>query len=70
MNAHQWLKEFPYLPYDNENKRDRPSNSVLYRWLKRGSVAISGQTPKPEDEVTFPITQLVFFPKGNTVTMR
>lgn len=69
MTALEYLKNLPYLPYDRENMRMEPSNSVLRRWLERGSVIINGVKPKPNDEVNYPITELVFFPKRDRVTM-
>lgn len=41
-----------------------PSNSELKRWLKKKSVLVNGTTPDVNDEVIFPINQLVFFPKS------
>ena len=69
MTALEFLKSFPHLPYDNENHRTTPSNSVLWRWLDKGSVIINGKTPKPNEEIKYPIKSLIFFPKGNTITM-
>ena len=69
MTAHEFLKSLPYLPYDKENMKERPSNSCLYRWLDRGSVIINDVTPKPHDEIEFPLKNLIFFPKGKMVTM-
>lgn len=48
-------------------KGDMPvkaSNSERRRWLESGSVQINGQTPGPNDEIEYPINQLVFFPNG------
>jgi hypothetical protein len=40
------------------------TNSERRRWLQNKAVIINGVKPQPDDEVTFPINQLVFFPKS------
>lgn len=70
MNAIEYLKTLTYLLHSEEgNELGRPSNSELYRWLMKGSVIINGKKPKPKDEIEFPIYELVFFPKGHTITI-
>jgi len=65
LKAIDYLKSYPWLPRSREgSKRGAPSNSELWRWLEKGSVIINGVTPKPKEEIEFPITKLVFFPKG------
>ena len=65
MTAIEYLKSFPFLPPSAEGKQvGRPSNSELKRWLEKGSVIINGVRPKPHDELTFPITNLIFFTSG------
>jgi hypothetical protein len=41
-----------------------PSNSEIRRWLNQSAVLVNGVTPKAEDKIVFPITQLIFFPKS------
>ena len=72
MNALEYLKSLPrsWLPQSREgSKRGHPSNSELWRWLDKGAVIINTRKPKPNDKIVFPITELIFFPKGNRVTM-
>uniref|UniRef100_A0A6M3KE05 RNA-binding S4 domain-containing protein n=1 Tax=viral metagenome TaxID=1070528 RepID=A0A6M3KE05_9ZZZZ len=69
MTAFEYLKSLPHLPVNTERGINPPSNSDLKRWLNKGSVIINGVKPKPEDEIEFPITELVFFPKGRRTTM-
>jgi len=45
------------------------SNSEKRRWLENGSVEINNAKPKPDDIITYPVTQLVFFPSSNRITM-
>ena len=37
-------------------------------WFKKGSILISGEKAKMDDEIEFPITGLVFFPNGKRKT--
>jgi len=71
MTAFGFLKSFPksWLPFNNEGRPQTMSNSTLWRLLLRGSIIINGENPKPKDKVSFPIRQLVFFPKGRRVTL-
>ena len=69
MTAIEYLKSLENLPIRQGQKGSKASNSELYRWLKEGSVIINGQKPKPNDAISFPVWQLVFFSKGNKVTM-
>ena len=70
MKAIEFIKELPFKPQSREGKGcGEPSNSELKRWLNTSSVVINGVCPKPGDEVSRPITELIFFPKGNRVTM-
>lgn len=57
------------LPMRHGMKGSVPSNTEVRNWLKQGAVLINGFTPQPNDPVSFPITQLVFFPNGNRVTL-
>ena len=70
MNAFSYIKSLSYLPSSREGRKvGRPSNSEIRRWLVNKSVLINGVYPLPDDEISSQITQLVFFPKGRTVTM-
>ena len=72
MNAYEFLtKHWPreWLPKKLEGKAMQPSNSELWRLLDKGGVIINGQTPKPKDDIEFPIWELVFFPKGRKCTI-
>jgi len=63
-----YLKGLPrtWLPLNVERGIKIASNSDLRRWLESGSVIINGEKPKPEDEITFPVTELIFFPNSKT----
>ena len=72
--AFEYLKSLPYLPVAlMRGKKQgmyygRPSNAEIKRWLYSYSVIINGLTPLPDDEIIFPITELIFFPKGKRKT--
>lgn len=53
-----------YLPCSTEKSPEKASNSEVKRWLEKKSVIINGQKPGPKDIIQFPITELIFFPKG------
>lgn len=63
MNAFDYLKTLPrqWLPR-------KPSNSELFRWLRNKSVMINNEYPKPKDELSFPIKNIVFFKGEKRVT--
>lgn len=44
------------------------SNSQKRRLLEQKAVVINGETPGPDDIITFPLEQLVFFPNGKNKT--
>jgi len=70
MKAIEYVISFPWLPQSREGKKvGLPSRSEIRRWLKKGSVIINGERPQPSDEIEFPIRELIFFPKGNRVTV-
>ena len=65
MQAWRFLCSLPHVPM--QLKGDMPvtaSNSERRRWLQNKSVIINGEKPNWDDEIEFPITQLVFFPKS------
>ena len=59
-----WLKDYLKL-LSIEGKHMYASQSEVRRWIKSGSVLINGERPTDFDHVlTFPITELILFPKG------
>ncbi len=67
-----------YKNIDKNNKTQRridvpmelPSNAEIKRWLKKKSILINGKTPDVNDEIEFPIWELVFFHKSkNRITL-
>jgi hypothetical protein len=68
VTAFQFIRYLGVIPMSVENPCTRPSNSEIMRWLNQGSVLINGTRPKAKDVIDFPVTQLVFFPKGKRRT--
>ena len=73
VNALEYLKSLPFLPValkrgEGKEIYGRPSNSELSRWLNMGTVRINGKTPKTLEEISYPIWELIFFPKGKRRT--
>lgn len=71
MKAIDYLISLPreWLPRSTERgKTGLASKSEIKRWLLNKAVIINGKTPLPQDEISFPIRELIFFPKGNKRT--
>ncbi len=64
----KFIKEHGHLPMSTEKPCTEASNAEIKRWLKSSSVIINGKKPNVNDEIEFPITELVFFPKGRRRT--
>jgi len=68
MKAIEYLKEINDIVYGFSSK-DKPgtkaSNSELRRWLERKSVRINGKFTNWDEEIEFPVTDLVLFPKND-----
>ena len=72
MNALEFLldlkKEWGVpMSVDSETPK-KASNSEVRRWLQNKAVLMNGVRPSLNDEVEFPVTELVFFPKGKRRT--
>ena len=70
MQAMEYLKSLPreWLPVNVERGIKPASNGDLWRWLNMGAIIINGKTPKPLDEISLPIKELIFFPNGKRRT--
>ena len=49
------------IPMSTEHPCTWPTKSEVKRWLKNKAVIINGKRPKSNDEIKFPITELVYF---------
>jgi hypothetical protein len=64
-SALEFLLDFKWCPQSIE--KDGPvSNSEKKRWLQNRAVSINGVRPLPDDLISFPINELVFFPNSST----
>jgi len=69
MTAWDYCKEACKFVGTIEGKHHGPaSNSEIKRWLQNKAVVINGERPNWNDEVEFPVWELVLFPKGNRRT--
>lgn len=66
MKAIDVIEFIGVIPMSIEKPCTIPSKSEIKRWLNQSSVLINGSKPKAEEEVQFPITELVFFPKSKS----
>lgn len=66
MTAYQFIRGLAWLPSNDDG--DLATNSDIRRWFDRRSVIINGTKPAWRDEVEYPITELIFFPKGKRRT--
>ena len=68
-----WLKtDVGVIRHSKEgDKLKSPSNGELRRWITNGAVRVNNATLKLDDEVQWPITDLVLFPnnKRSRVTL-
>jgi hypothetical protein len=44
----------------------KATNSEIRRWFKNKAVIISGRTPSWDEEVIFPVGELILFPQSKT----
>lgn len=69
MNVLTFLNSMrPSIPMSLENKKESKcwpaSNSEIRRWLLNKAVIINGQHLAWDQEIEFPVTSLVFFPRS------
>jgi len=66
MNALEFLISLrPSVPMGSVGTKPvEASSSQIRRWLSDKAVVINGERPGPKEEVLFPITSVVFFPKS------
>lgn len=62
-----WMRnDVRCIPGSKEgDRRGKPSNGELRRWIKNGCLQVNGKVVKGDDIIEFPITQLVYFPNNN-----
>lgn len=54
----------PMVPYSSEKPCTLATNSEIRRWFNNKAIRINGEFPAWNDDVEFPINDLVFFPKS------
>jgi len=71
MTAYQFcqvLKRKSALPSSTEKSPEPTSNSELRRWFEKSSILINGVVAKIDDQIVFPVHEVVFHPKGKRRT--
>ncbi len=70
MTAWEYLRELNEVCFFMSRERDgKVTNSELKRWLQNQSVQVNGRRIKWNEEVDFPVQELVLFPKRNRTTI-
>jgi len=65
MKAIDFLNQFDHVPMVERNGTfAKAGTTQRRRWLEQSAVLINGKRPKPNDEISFPVTEMVFFPKS------
>jgi hypothetical protein len=68
MTSHQFLimmrDDYKCCPNCDDQGRRPVSNSQLFRWLSSGAVTFNGERLSPKQEVTFPLTEVAYFPRN------
>ena len=70
MTAWTYLRDLHTVcQFHSRERTGLATNSELKRWLQNQSVQMNGKRIKWDEEVTFPITELILFPKKNRITI-
>jgi acetone carboxylase gamma subunit len=54
----------PAVPFSIEKGCAEATNSEIRRWFKNKAIRVNGEMVGWDDTITFPVTDLVFFPKS------
>tara|TARA_B100000700_G_scaffold331341_1_gene463284 strand:+ start:154 stop:369 length:216 start_codon:yes stop_codon:yes gene_type:complete len=55
--------------FHSKERKGKATNSELKRWLQNKAIIINGERPNFNDEISFPIRELILFPKKNRITI-
>ncbi len=70
MNAWEYLRELHTVcEFHSKEREGKATNSELKRWLQNQSVLLNNRRIKWNEEVDFPVEQLILFPKRNRITI-
>lgn len=67
MTHFEFLKQFPNF---SKERVGPASNGEIKRWFDQGSIHVNGKAVGWREEVDYPITSYVLFPKGDRCTLR
>ena len=66
MTAWEWLRDLHTVcSFQTREgiKVGKASNSELRRWIQNKALLINGKAVTPTEELTFPLTSVILFPK-------
>ena len=70
MTAWEYLRELNSVcRFHSRERTGIATNSELKRWLQNQSVQLNNRRIKWNEEVDFPVNQLILFPKRKRVTI-
>lgn len=70
MTAWEYLRDLNNVcSFMSKERTGKATNSELKRWLQSQSVQLNGRRIKWNEEVDFPVNQLILFPKKSKVTI-
>lgn len=70
MTAWEYLRELNSVcQFHSRERTGIVTNSELKRWLQNQSVQLNNRRIKWNEEVDFPVNQLILFPKRSRVTI-
>ena len=64
MTAFEFIKFLGVIPMSIETPGTIPSNGELKRWFTQKSIIMNGARPTFNENVDFPVRELIFFPKS------
>lgn len=64
----EFILTLEVIPMSVERPCTIPSISEIKRWFNNKAIVIGGNRPAFNDTITFPVTELVFFPNGKRKT--
>jgi len=70
MTAWDYLKDLSSVcKFHSKERTGLATNSELKRWLQQQSVQLNGRRIKFDEEVDFPVKELILFPKKRRTTI-
>lgn len=68
MNTINFIHQFKI--FSREGKIKPASKSEIARWATAGNIIINNKQVGPNDDIEFPVTSCILFPKGKRITLK